>query len=160
MRTPLHLQSLTLSPYLIDGENKLAVEVYQRSTGGWLEDQDFWRFSGIFRDVYLYTVPEIHVADLHVRPELDSTFTNGTLAVDLKLQGSTPSKITAELVDRKGSLVQTGKAENINGKWSINMPVKEPALWSAENPYLYKLFIQIYNESGSLVEVVTTKGWL
>ena len=146
-----------LTPYLIDGENKLAVEVYQRSTGGWLEDQDFWRFSGIFRDVYLYTVPEIHVADLHVRPELDSTFTKGTLAVDLKLQGSAPSKITAELVDRKGSLVQTGKAENINGKWSINMPVKQPALWSAENPYLYKLFIQIYNESGSLVEVVPQK---
>ncbi|MEH7250847.1 glycoside hydrolase family 2 TIM barrel-domain containing protein [Neobacillus niacini] len=146
-----------LSPYLIDGENKLAVEVYQRSTGGWLEDQDFWRFSGIFRDVYLYAVPEIHVADLHVRPELDSTFTKGTLAVNLKLQGSAPSKITAELVDRKGSLVQTGKAENIDGKWSITMPVKQPALWSAENPYLYKLFIQIYNESGNLVEVVPQK---
>ncbi len=46
-----------LTPFLQDGENKLAVEVYQRSTGSWLEDQDFWRFSGIFRDVYLYTVP-------------------------------------------------------------------------------------------------------
>ena len=146
-----------LTPYLVDGENKLAVEVYQRSTGGWLEDQDFWRFSGIFRDVYLYTVPEIHVADLHVRPELDSTFTRGTLSVDLKLQGSAASKITAELVDRKGGHVQTAEAEKVDGKWSLTMPVEQPALWSAENPYLYKLFIQIYNEAGSLVEVVPQK---
>lgn len=146
-----------LTPYLVDGENKLAVEVYQRSTGGWLEDQDFWRFSGIFRDVYLYTVPEIHVADLHVRSELDSTFTRGTLSVELKLQGSAASKITAELVDRKGGLVQTAEAEKKDGKWSLSMPVEQPALWSAENPYLYSLFIQIYNESGSLVEVVPQK---
>lgn len=146
-----------LTPYLVEGENKLAVEVYQRSTGSWLEDQDFWRFSGIFRDVYLYTVPEIHAADIYVRPELDSTFTKGTLAVELKLQGSSASKVTAELVDGNGNLVQIGTAENIDGKWSIVMPVERPALWSAENPYLYRLFIQIYNESGSLVEVVAQK---
>jgi beta-galactosidase len=146
-----------LTPYLVDGENKLAVEVYQRSTGSWLEDQDFWRFSGIFRDVYLYSVPEIHVSDLHARPELDSTFTKGTLSVDLKLQGNPASKITAELVDANGTLVKTGKAENVDGKWSINLAVEEPSLWSAENPYLYKLFIQIYNESGSLVEVAAQK---
>ncbi|MDQ1004517.1 beta-galactosidase [Neobacillus niacini] len=147
-----------LTPYLVDGENKLAVEVYQRSTGSWLEDQDFWRFSGIFREVYLYTVPEIHAADLFVRPELDSTFTRGTLSVDLKLQGAAASKITAELVDANGTLVKTGDAENIDGNWSINLAVEQPALWSAENPYLYKLFIQIYNEAGSLVEVVAQKA--
>lgn len=146
-----------LTPYLVDGENKLAVEVYQRSTGSWLEDQDFWRFSGIFRDVYLYTVPEIHVSDLHVRPELDATFTKGTLSVDLKLQGSAASKIEAELVDANGALVQTAKEENIDGKWSITMPVEQPALWSAEDPYLYRLFIKVYNESGTLVEVVPQK---
>ncbi|WP_419954475.1 glycoside hydrolase family 2 TIM barrel-domain containing protein [Neobacillus niacini] len=146
-----------LTPYLVEGENKLAVEVYQRSTGAWLEDQDFWRFSGIFRDVYLYTIPEIHAADLNVRPELDPTFTRGTLLVDIKLQGAAASKITAELVDRKGVPVQVAEAENIDGKWSITMPVEEPALWSAENPYLYKLFIQIYNENGSLVEVIPQK---
>ncbi|WP_374717575.1 glycoside hydrolase family 2 TIM barrel-domain containing protein [Neobacillus sp.] len=146
-----------LTPYLTDGENKLAVEVYQRSTGSWLEDQDFWRFSGIFRDVYLYTVPEIHVFDLHVRPELDSTFTKGSLMVDLKLQGDIPSKITAELVNSKGERVQTGIAEKKDGKWSIAMTVEQPALWSAEKPHLYQLFIQIYNKSGSLVEVVPQK---
>lgn len=146
-----------LTPYLVEGENKLAVEVYQRSTGSWLEDQDFWRFSGIFRDVYLYTVPKIHAADIHVRPELDSTFIRGTLSVDLKLQGSAASKITAELVDRNGALVQTAEAEKLDSKWSLTMTVEKPALWSAENPYLYRLFIQIYNEAGSLVEVVPQK---
>ena len=67
-----------LTPFLTEGENKLAVEVYQRSTGSWLEDQDFWRFSGIFRDVYLYTVPEIHVHDLRIHADLDATFTKGS----------------------------------------------------------------------------------
>ncbi|WHZ03677.1 glycoside hydrolase family 2 TIM barrel-domain containing protein [Neobacillus sp. YX16] len=146
-----------LTPYLVEGENKLAVEVYQRSTGSWLEDQDFWRFSGIFRDVYLYTVPEIHVSDVFVRPELDSTFTKGMLNVDLRLQGANASNITAELVDRQGCLVAASKGEKVNGNWSISMPINNPELWSAENPYLYQLYIQLYNESGSLVEVVPQK---
>ncbi|PLS05594.1 glycoside hydrolase family 2 TIM barrel-domain containing protein [Neobacillus cucumis] len=146
-----------LTPFLTEGENKLAVEVYQRSTGAWLEDQDFWRFSGIFRDVYLYTVPEIHVADLHVLPELDSTFTKGTLNACLELQGQIPSKIIAQLVDAKGGLVATANGKKIDGKWSISMPVETPVLWNAESPYLYKLLIQLYNKSGSLVEVVPQK---
>ncbi|WP_462412930.1 beta-galactosidase, LacZ type [Neobacillus sp. Marseille-QA0830] len=143
-----------LTPYLAEGENKLAVEVYQRSTGSWLEDQDFWRFSGIFRDVFLYTVPEIHVQDVFVRPELDSTFTKGTLAADLKLQGLAPSKITAEVVDAKGNLVASATGNEKDGKWSFSIIVDKPNLWSAENPYLYKLHIQLYNELGQLVEVV------
>lgn len=143
-----------LTPFLRDGENKLAVEVYQRSTGSWLEDQDFWRFSGIFRDVYLYTVPEIHVSDLHVRPELDSTFTKGTLTADLKLQGKDASRITAELFNQNGELVAAASGEEAGGKWSITMDVTKPELWSAESPYLYKLYVQLFNESGQLVEVV------
>ncbi|MDR7238480.1 glycoside hydrolase family 2 TIM barrel-domain containing protein [Neobacillus drentensis] len=145
-----------LTPFLMDGENKLAVEVYQRSTGGWLEDQDFWRFSGIFRDVYLYTVPEIHVYDTCVRAELNDAFTQGTLKVDLKLLSgnASPSKIVTELYDTEGSLVSTRMIGNNDGKWSATMDVEAPKLWSAESPYLYKLYIQVYNEKGSLVEVV------
>ncbi|GGA46675.1 glycoside hydrolase family 2 TIM barrel-domain containing protein [Paenibacillus physcomitrellae] len=77
-----------LTPYLREGSNKLAVEVFQRSTGSWLEDQDFWRFSGIFREVYLYTVPELHVQDLGVRTELDDTYTEGTLHAELRLKAA------------------------------------------------------------------------
>ncbi|MEH7332388.1 glycoside hydrolase family 2 TIM barrel-domain containing protein [Neobacillus drentensis] len=145
-----------LTPYLVDGENKLAVEVYQRSTGSWLEDQDFWRFSGIFRDVYLYTVPEVHVTDLHVRPELDANFTKGTLAADIKIQG-TASKITAELVDANGVRVASTNGEQFNGKWTVTLQLDNPELWSAESPYLYKLYIQLFNESGSLAEAVPQK---
>ena len=148
-----------LTPFLTEGENKLAVEVYQRSTGSWLEDQDFWRFSGIFRDVYLYTVPEIHVYDAGIRAELDSTFTKGTLQADLKLlsANASPSKIVAELYDSEGSLVATQNVEPTDGKWSVSMSVDAPELWSAENPYLYKFYIQVYNELGQLVEVIPQK---
>ena len=59
-----------ITPFIKDKKNKLAVEVYKRCSGSWLEDQDFWRFSGIFRDVYVYAVPEIHVQDLFVKAEL------------------------------------------------------------------------------------------
>ncbi|MGG1675630.1 glycoside hydrolase family 2 TIM barrel-domain containing protein [Neobacillus sp. NRS-1170] len=145
-----------LTPYLVEGENKLAVEVYQRSTGSWLEDQDFWRFSGIFRDVFLYTVPEVHVTDLHVRPELDSTFTKGTLAADIKIQG-TASKITAELVDANGVQVASTHGEQLNGKWKVTFQLDNPELWNAESPYLYKLYIQLFNVTGSLAESVPQK---
>ncbi|PFP31368.1 beta-galactosidase [Bacillus sp. AFS073361] len=148
-----------ITPFVTKGENKLAVEVYQRSTGSWLEDQDFWRFSGIFRDVYLYTVPEIHVYDADVRAELNDAFTQGTLKVDLKLLSgsSSPSKIVTELYDREGSLVSTCTIESGDGKWSTAMDVEGPKLWSAERPNLYKLYIQVYNEKGNLVEVIPQK---
>lgn len=142
-----------LTPYVTEGENKLAVEVYQRSTGSWLEDQDFWRFSGIFREVYLYSVPEVHVYDLHVRPELDSSFTKGTLHVDLKLQGPTASNIQANLVNRNGDLVSSTNGD----KDFFSMSIEKPELWSAENPYLYTLYIQLFNKEGQLVEVVPQK---
>ena len=148
-----------LTPYITEGENKLAVEVYQRSTGSWLEDQDFWRFSGIFRDVYLYTVPEIHVFDANIRGELDETYTKGTLFADLTfLSGQpTPGKVTAELYDAKGGLVASQDGEIGEGASLISFAVDQPQLWSAENPYLYQLFIHVYNESGSLVEVIPQK---
>ncbi|MEH7306785.1 glycoside hydrolase family 2 TIM barrel-domain containing protein [Neobacillus drentensis] len=148
-----------LTPFLTKGENKLAVEVYQRSTGSWLEDQDFWRFSGVFRDVYLYTVPEIHVYDADIRAELDSSFTKGTLRADLKLLSDValPSKIVAELYDTEGQIVVTQNGDFIDGKWTVSMAVDQPELWSAENPYLYKLYIQVYNELGKLVEVIPQK---
>lgn len=150
-----------LTPFLTEGENKLAVEVYQRSTGSWLEDQDFWRFSGIFREVYLYTVPEIHVYDASIRAELDVTFKKGTLLADLKLQSMTTmstSKIKADLYDQHNHLVTSKDAVvEKDGKGALLLEVDEPALWNAENPYLYKLYLQVFDEEGRLVEVVPQK---
>src|SRR5690625_434156 len=95
-----------LTPFIKSGENKLAVEVYLRSTGSWLEDQDFWRFSGIFRDVYLYSKPELHVDDLKVVADLDDTYTNGQLHVQLKLNDVMEwSRVACLLEDADGKQV-------------------------------------------------------
>jgi len=148
-----------LTPYLKDGENKLAVEVYQRSTGSWLEDQDFWRFSGIFRDVYLYTIPKLHVYDADIRAELDETYTKGALKADLTFMSSIPihSTVVVDLYDSQNKLVES-KKENIVGEaHNFTMTVDDPMLWSAEAPYLYTLYIQLYNEAGKLVEVIPQK---
>lgn len=148
-----------LSPYLVEGENKLAVEVYQRSTGSWLEDQDFWRFSGIFRDVYLYTVPEIHVYDLHVRAELDASFTKGIVQADLKFLSSVPegSTIVVKLHDKDNDVVASLNYRTSGLNQSFSLELDNPTLWNAENPYLYKLYIAVYNEHGALVEVIPQK---
>ncbi|QLG41449.1 DUF4981 domain-containing protein [Paenibacillus sp. E222] len=146
-----------LTPFLQDGENKLAVEVYQRSTGSWLEDQDFWRFSGIFRDVYLYTVPAAHIRDVRVVTDLDKSYTHGTLNVDLKLEGKAAAgaKVKAELRDADGNTVKTfGGIEVTNGLVSLREEIGKVNLWSAEIPYLYRLYIQVYDAAGELLEVV------
>ncbi len=148
-----------LSDHVIDGENKVAVEVYQRSTGSWLEDQDFWRFSGIFRDVYLYTIPEIHLFDVNVRAELDATYQKGTVTGQFTSVEDIPSgsELVGKLYDEEGRLVVTRKGTVSDGKWKLTLLVDAPQLWSAERPYLYELFIHIFNESGKLVEVIPQK---
>ncbi|WP_309122532.1 glycoside hydrolase family 2 TIM barrel-domain containing protein [Paenibacillus sp.] len=145
-----------LTPYVRDGENKLAVAVYQRSTGSWLEDQDFWRMSGIFRDVYLYTVPDIHIADVFVRPTLDASFASGTVAAELTFLGDAPAgtTIVAELLDADGRKVASAKVEAAGVKATVTMEADRPKLWSAECPYLYRLLLQVYDGAGRLIEAV------
>ncbi|WP_046174731.1 glycoside hydrolase family 2 TIM barrel-domain containing protein [Domibacillus indicus] len=133
-----------LTPFISDGENKLAVEVYQRSTGSWLEDQDFWRFSGIFRDVYLYTVPEGHIWDVTVKTELSEFFEEAVLHVEAK----TEADVYFILENRDGQIVAEGASP---------LTIGQPHLWSAESPYLYQLFIQVRNSSGEIVEVIPQK---
>ncbi|MED4163789.1 glycoside hydrolase family 2 protein [Halalkalibacterium halodurans] len=148
-----------LTPYAVEGENKLCVEVYQRSTGSWLEDQDFWRFSGIFRDVYLYTIPNIHVYDMHVRAELDRSLQTGILETTLELKRSQEKEvmIVAELYDAEGAVIATTDIKTNHDQATVSMSVDSPASWSAEDPYLYKLFLKLFNEKGTLIEVVPQK---
>ena len=148
-----------LTPFLNGSENKLAVEVYQRSTGSWLEDQDFWRFSGIFRDVYLYSIPEIHVTDLDIQANLDSTYKKGTLIANGQFHNPIHKdvKMIAELYCREGKLIDTVKDEFSNQNWTLKLEVNQPHLWSAEIPNLYKLFIKLYNHEGQLIEVIPQK---
>lgn len=144
-----------LTPFVTDGENKLAVEVYQRSTGSWLEDQDFWRFSGIFRDVYLYSKPAIHVYDIKVTSDLNNTYDKGMLDIQCMLDDTKRNVHLALLLeDADGEKVDTVEADATNGAASLSLTVDRPHLWSAESPYLYKAFIQVYDETGALVEVI------
>ncbi|HLQ98283.1 MAG TPA: glycoside hydrolase family 2 TIM barrel-domain containing protein [Candidatus Dormibacteraeota bacterium] len=144
-----------LTSFVQEGENKLAVEVYQRSTGSWLEDQDFWRFSGIFRDVYLYSKPDIHLEDIHVHTDLDDTYTTGTLKVDMELSNvSQGAKVKLVLEDADGLVVDSVSKDIDKSKETLSLPVSDISLWSAEQPYLYRAYIQVYNHEEQLVEVV------
>lgn len=144
-----------LTSFVQEGANKLAVEVYQRSTGSWLEDQDFWRFSGIFRDVYLYSKPEIHIEDIHVHTELDDTYKNATLKVDTEISNVREgTKLTLILEDAKGNEVGTVTEDVSDFNETLTLSVSDVNLWSAEDPYLYRAFLKILDASGQLVEVV------
>lgn len=145
-----------LSPYVRqEGENKLAVEVYQRSTGGWLEDQDFWRFSGIFREVYLYTVPQIHVRDLFLRTELDSSYRDGVLKISLDLAGEVGAgNVKLNLLNPAGQSAGMVEAKWLGETLALSIEVSAAELWSAEIPNLYTLYIHVFNESGELIEAI------
>lgn len=145
-----------LSPFLREGENKLAIQVYKRCSGSWLEDQDFWRFSGLFRDVYLYAVPHIHIADLFVSTELSQDLREARLRVRLSLQGDVPAKVRAILQSPGGEIVAE-QEEAWKESGGLSMAVEHPMLWSAEEPNLYTLLLYVYDAQGRLVEVVPQK---
>ncbi len=142
-----------LDEYLLDGRNKLAVEVYKRSSASWIEDQDFWRFSGIFRSVYLYAVPSTHVEDVFVRATLDETYTDGKLSVQAKLTGEISGTVTATLEDANGNAVYT---ESLPAAERVSFAGTVPAVkqWSAEVPSLYTLYLTVTDADGKVVEAV------
>ncbi len=143
-----------LTPYLEEGENKLALQVFKWSAGSWLEDQDFFRFSGIFRDVYLYVKTAHHVEDVKLETVLDETFSKGMLQItaSCRKEGAT---VKAELF-YQGELI--GKAEKESSKKAeLSISVSQPALWSAEKPNLYELELSILDETGSMEEWIPLK---
>ena len=140
-----------LTPYLKAGENKLAAQVFKWTSSSWCEDQDFFRFSGIYRDVYLYTVPQVHVWDLRVRTLLDDTFTHADLELVLKAEGRGKAKIT--LFDQEET-VASCEADLDGDETVCVMKVEQPKLWSAEDPYLYQILIEVSDENGEITEVI------
>lgn len=146
-----------LTDCLKAGENKLAVQVFRFTSASWLEDQDFLRFSGIFRDVFLYTVPSAHVEDLFVKGLLDDTYTDGTLSAEVKLTAA--AEVGYALYEKnagvRGKKVLEGKCRAKNGTAKISQDVKAPKLWSAETPNLYELVLEVKNADGELSEIVT-----
>ncbi len=160
-RTPAEFD---ITPHLKPGSNLLAVEVYRFGDGAYLEDQDMWRMSGIFRDVYLWTTPEQHLRDFEVKTNLDDEYRDATLVVKgaLSNASSKPAKVTvtAALFDAAGAAYgkpATSTVE-IGGKGEtaaeISVPAANPRKWSAEDPYLYKLLLTVKGPAGNVLEVI------
>lgn len=143
-----------LTPYIQPGRNRLAVRVFKWTAGSWCEDQDMFRFSGIFRDVYLYTVPEVHIRDLKIQTELEQKFTKAELVIDMKT--NKPGSYQMDLVDPNGESVINGKG-SLDRNTHIRIPVDEPQLWSAEIPNLYELRIEVLDEKNHFQEEVVEK---
>ncbi|MDQ0222735.1 glycoside hydrolase family 2 TIM barrel-domain containing protein [Streptococcus moroccensis] len=140
-----------ITNFLKTGRNKLAVEVYKRSSASWIEDQDFWRFSGIFRDVYLYAIPKIHIEDIFVHPELVNDYQDGKLKVEVRMIGDDPNTIVEAVIRNKDNniIYQGNLAELEEG-----IQIDDVTAWSAENPYLYQLELLV-KENNEIIEVVT-----
>lgn len=145
-----------LTEYLLDGENKLAVEVYKRSSASWIEDQDFWRFSGIFRDVYLYAVPKSHIENVFIKSTLDKSYENGIFDVQISMTGETACKLCATLEDACQNVVFEISIDG-GETCEIHSMIPKVQAWSAEIPYLYQLYLKVEDCNGNLIEVVPYK---
>ena len=139
-----------LTPYLKEGENKLAAQVFKWTSSSWCEDQDFFRFSGIYRDVYLYAIPEVHVSDVKIQTLLDDTFTKADLVIDTKATKAGKVKIT---LSKDGEELQSVE-ETLEEESQYVMKVENPELWSAESPVLYDLLLEVMDENGQVTEVI------
>ncbi len=147
-----------LTDQIREGENKLAVQVFKWTSASWCEDQDFFRFSGLFRSVYLYTVPALHVRDLRVRALPDETLTKAELSLRLELMtaGEEPKGRASFLLARQGKVVLE-EEQPLLAVTEVSWTIPSPALWSAEDPALYDLTITVYDGDGQLQEVIPQK---
>jgi beta-galactosidase/beta-glucuronidase len=152
-----------ITPYIRPGDNSLAVCVYRYSDGSYLEDQDFWRLSGIYRDVYLFATARVHVRDFFVRTELEDGYRDAMLkvAVDVHNYGDQDAAdCTVELAlfdaaRQRVGVSATGVPVQAESEIRVEMEqaVSDPKKWSAEQPNLYTLLIMLKNAAGKVLEV-------
>jgi len=148
-----------ITKYLKSGKNLLAVQIFRWCDGSYLEDQDFWRMSGITRDVYLVARAATHVFDFQLKSGLDPLYKDGVFNADITLRnlGKTASNITVEakLMDGSTKLLEFSKKANVTtGNQSISFDGKLPNVkkWSAETPNLYQLVITTKDDAGKILE--------
>ena len=159
-RTPVEFE---ITQFLRAGENLIAVENFRWSDGSYLEDQDMWRMSGIFRDVYLWSPPNVHIRDVEVKTDLDMQYRNGQLKINARVinYGEQPVSVTvdADLLDQSGATnlsavmsqdLKPGQEAAVGGV----TPVTAPQKWTAETPNLYKLLLTLKDRNGKLLEVL------
>ena len=142
-----------LTEYVKEGENKLAAQVFKWTASSWCEDQDFYRFSGIYRDVYLYTVPEVHVNDLRIRAIPDVSLASADFELTTKTWGKGQLKI---VLSKEGNVVLEDVKE-ISDEDTFSWKVDAPVLWSAEDPQLYDLELTVSDENGNVQEIIPQK---
>lgn len=158
-----------ITPYIHIGSNILAVEVYRWSDGSYLEDQDMWRFSGIYRDVYLFSIPKVHIRDFLAWTDLDNNYENAMLRIGTKVRNYSESNsgihyVEVSLFDANNKpvfaepipesvMVEKGEEATLE----LDKKVINPKKWSAEYPYLYTLVLTLKNQYGKVIEVESDK---
>ncbi len=141
-----------LTDKLSDGINKLCVRVFKWTAGSWCEDQDFFRFSGIFRSVFLLAVPETHVYDLSVEPVVSADLKKAS--IKLKLLTSGKGKVDLSLSNKGEKVIEGTIPLSHSGETVGSCDINKPLLWSAEEPNLYELILTVRDESGAAIEVI------
>lgn len=150
-----------LTKYIEPGkDNLIAMQIMRWCDGSWLEDQDFWRFTGIAREVYMYARPKVHISDFSVVPTLDAKYRDAKLEIIASVEGVSPidngEKISYVLTDAEGKKIwsETRKAMETTPFYA---KIKNPYKWSAETPYLYNLQMTVTDASGNVIESVVQK---
>ncbi|MBN2612800.1 MAG: NPCBM/NEW2 domain-containing protein [Bacteroidales bacterium] len=158
-----------ITKFIKPGENVLAVQVFRFSDGSYLEDQDFWRLSGIFRDVYLYSVPKVSVNDYAFTTDLDEKYIDADFNLSLNLKSYNGAKIKDEyyaeliLFDKEGNKVFKETTRPVKVNAMVHNPIKffkkviNPLKWTAETPNLYTLSITLIDKNGKPVEYLSSR---
>ena len=148
------------------GKNVIALQTYRWSSASYLECQDFWRLSGIERDVYVYTRPKMHIADFFAKPSLDKNYENGVFNLDVQVKNSnnkpTTFTLNYEIADATGKSIakdsKTLTAEKSVSEFSFNEKnIPGVKKWSAESPDLYSLVIELKDNNGKVLEATAVK---
>ena len=157
-------QEYDITKFVRAGENEIKIVVYRFTTGSYLEDQDMWRLSGIFRDVVLIFVPRVRIADVYARAEFDGhDFSRAVFkaGVQIDAAGALPAgcKALVTLADAEGKKVAAGTlefpaaGEGESAVLRLDSEVSSPRLWSAEDPYLYKVYIMLVDAAGNFLDL-------
>jgi beta-galactosidase len=154
-RTPAEFD---ITPFLVAGEEQvIAAEVYRWNVGSWIEDQDIWRLSGIFRDVFLWSTDlDSHIVDFKVNSDLDDSCTDALLTVnlDVRLPNLSELQVQLRLLDPDGNDVPISISETATTSMQLQVLVESPAQWSAEYPNLYQMLLSLTEADGSEIEVI------
>jgi beta-galactosidase len=143
-----------ITPYLQKGGNDVALEVYRFSDGAYLEDQDYWKVSGLERDVYLIARPENHLFDFHVKADLDKSYQNGLFSLSTVFRGNNFNNETLEVLLYKDTSLIYSEDQKVQEKLVFNAELKNVQKWTAETPHLYTLVLNHWKEK-SLMESIT-----